>query len=104
MKTQRFISLVFFSLIVWLCQGRDLASPLPQGTKRTKSDANINAIGHRRIDRDPNFYSPQKEKQMGKVLFDEVERSSRFLNDPTILDYIDKLAQNIAKNSDAHMP
>lgn len=80
------------------------ASPLPQTKKRSKSDADINAIGHRHINRDENFYSLDKEKWLGVGLSEQVERSSRLLNDPAVTQYIDKLAQNVAKNSDARLP
>jgi beta-barrel assembly-enhancing protease len=80
----------------------DASSP-PQ-THRSKSDANINAIGHRRIDHGPNFYSSEKEKEIGKKLSEETERSSKLLNDPAVIEYIERVAQNLAKNSDARFP
>lgn len=80
-----------------------LASPPPQ-SHRSKSDANINAIGHRRIDHGPNFYSSEKEKECGKMLAKETERSYKFVNDFAIIEYIERVAQNLVKNSDAQMP
>ena len=80
-----------------------LASPPPH-IHRSKSDADINAIGHRRIEHGPNFYSPEKEKELGKTLAGEMERSYKFLYDPTVTEYIERVARNLAKNSDAQMP
>jgi predicted Zn-dependent protease len=80
-----------------------LASPPPQN-HRSKSDANINAIGHRRIEHGPNLYSSEREKEIGKMLAEETERSYKFVNDPAIIEYIERVAQNLAKNSDAQMP
>jgi predicted Zn-dependent protease len=93
-----------FAFTVCLCVSCAFASPLPQTKKRSKSDADINAIGHRHIDRDENFYSLDKEKRLGVGLSEEVERSSRLLNDPAVTEYIDKVAQNVAKNSDTRLP
>ena len=93
-----------FAFMVCLCVSCAFASPLPQTKKRSESDADINAIGHRHVDRDKNFYSLDKEKRLGVGLSEEVERSSRLLNDPAVTEYIDKVAQKVAKNSDARLP
>jgi beta-barrel assembly-enhancing protease len=76
----------------------------PPQTHRSKSDADINAIGHRRFDPGPNFYSSEKEKECGKTLAEETERSYKLLNDPAVMGYIERVAQNLAKNSDARFP
>jgi predicted Zn-dependent protease len=79
------------------------ASPTRQG-HRSKSDADINAIGHRRIDQGLNFYSSEKEKECGKTLALEMERSHKFLNDSTVKEYIERMTQILARNSDAQVP
>jgi predicted Zn-dependent protease len=66
--------------------------------------ADINAIGKRDLAKTSNFYSPDKEKALGKQLAQEVERSSRMVNDPDVNAYLDALAQKLAKHSDAKMP
>jgi len=104
MNAQPITATKVFAFTVCLCASCAVASPLPQTKKRSQSDADINAIGHRQIDRDENFYSLDKEKRLGAVLAEEVERSSRLLNDPAVTEYIDKVAQNVAKNSDARLP
>jgi predicted Zn-dependent protease len=76
----------------------------PPHIHRSKSDANINAIGHRRIEHGPNFYSSEKEKELGKTLAGEMERFYKFLNDSTVTEYIERVGQNLAKNSDVQMP
>jgi beta-barrel assembly-enhancing protease len=72
--------------------------------KRSRSDKNIDAIGHRKITHDANFYSLAKETELGKNLSVEVERSARLLRDPAIAAYVERLAQKIAQNSDADLP
>jgi len=53
---------------------------------------------------DANFYSPEREKELGKALSQEIERSSKLLNDPIVTEYVGRVAQNVANNSDAHIP
>jgi predicted Zn-dependent protease len=103
MKAEAPSALVVLAFAVWLFGSGAFASPPPQN-KRSKSDADINAIGHRRIVHDENFYSPQKEKELGKTLSQEFERSSKLIEDPVVTDYIERVAQNLANNSDAQFP
>ena len=79
------------------------ASAIAQ-SKRTRSDKDINAIGHRNGGKDVNFYSLDKEKELGKQLATEVERTSKFVDDPVIAEYVNRIAQKIAQNSDARLP
>jgi predicted Zn-dependent protease len=80
-----------------------LASPSPQW-KPSKSDADITAIGHRKIVRGTNIYSLEKEKALGNQLAKQFERSAKFVDDPEIVGYVDRVGQNVARNSDARMP
>lgn len=52
----------------------------------------------------PNFYSSEKEKEIGKKLAEETKWSYKLLNDPAVMGYIERVAQNLAKNSDARFP
>jgi predicted Zn-dependent protease len=79
------------------------ACPPPQ-SKSSPSDSDINAIGRRNVGKGINLYSLDKEKELGKQLAHEVERSSRLIDDPVLTVYLDRIAQNIAKNSDARFP
>jgi predicted Zn-dependent protease len=68
------------------------------------SDADVNAIGNRNVGKGLDFYSLQREIALGKQLAQEVERSSRFVNDPAITGYVNKVGQNLVRNSDARVP
>lgn len=73
--------------------------------KRSKSDRDIAKIGHRKLGNGPqNFYSLEKEKEIGAEESSEFERSTRLLDDPPTNAYLDNLAQAIARNSDAKFP
>jgi predicted Zn-dependent protease len=104
MKGQALTALAVLAFTVCMCGSGALASPHPQSKERSKSDADINAIGNRHVVRGVNFYSVEKEKELGKTLADEVERSSKLVQDPTVTEYIERVAQKVANNSDAGMP
>lgn len=104
MKGQALTPLAVLALTVLTCGSGALASPHPQSNVRSRSDADINAIGNRQIARGVNFYSVEHEKELGKSLADEVERSSKLVQDPTVTEYIERVAQKVANNSDARMP
>jgi len=103
MNSSRTIPLVVLALSVFALGSLLSACPPPQ-TKSSPSDSDINAIGHRDVGKGINLYSLDKEKELGKQLAHEVERSSRLIDDPVLTAYLDRIAQNIAKNSDARFP
>lgn len=73
-------------------------------TKRSKSDADIGSIGHRNIAQGPNFYTTEKEKELGNKLALETEKSYRFVADPSITAFVEQIAKNVQRNSDKHIP
>src|SRR5664279_347779 len=62
------------------------------------------AIGDRDVGKGVNFYSIEKEIALGKGLAQEVERQSKIVNDPVIAEYVNRLGQNLVRNSDAKVP
>lgn len=61
----------------------------------------VSKIGERGVGKSMNFYSIDKEMEMGRELAEEVEMSSRMMLDPKISEYVNRLGQNLARNSDA---
>jgi predicted Zn-dependent protease len=51
-----------------------------------------------------NFYSIEKEIALGKQLAQEVERSAKVIEDPIVSEYVNRLGQNLVRNSDAKVP
>jgi predicted Zn-dependent protease len=51
-----------------------------------------------------NWYSLEKEIALGKQLAQEVERQSRVINDPVVAEYVNRVGQNLVRNSDAKVP
>jgi predicted Zn-dependent protease len=61
-------------------------------------------IGTRDVAKGVNFYSIEKEIALGKQLAQEVTRNASIVDDPVISEYVNRLAQNLARNSDAKFP
>jgi len=62
------------------------------------------AIGDRDVGKGVNFYSIEKEIGLGKQLAQEVERSAKVVDDPVIAEYVNRVGQNLVRNSDAKVP
>jgi hypothetical protein len=51
-----------------------------------------------------NWYSTESEMKEGKGISMEIEKSVKFINDPVVTEYVNRIGQNIVKNSDAKVP
>ena len=78
-------------------QQQDTVNP-----KNSKED--VDAIGNRNVSRKVNFFSIEKEIALGKQLAQEVERSSKMIDDPIVTEYVNRVGQNLVRNSDAKVP
>jgi predicted Zn-dependent protease len=61
-------------------------------------------IGNREVGSGVNFYSLEKEVALGKQLAQEVERSAKVFEDPVVAEFINRMAQNLGRNSDLTVP
>src|SRR5271163_4762824 len=61
-------------------------------------------IGDRNVARGLNFYSLDQEMALGKQLAIEVEKQAKIVDDPIVSEYINRLGQNLARNSDVTFP
>ena len=61
-------------------------------------------IGNRDVGKGVNFYSLEKEIALGKQLAQEVERQAKIVQDPVVAEYVNRLGQNLVRNSDAKVP
>jgi predicted Zn-dependent protease len=61
-------------------------------------------IGNRDVGKGVNLYSIEKEIALGKQLAQEVERSAKIVDEPYAAEYVNRLAQNLARNSDIKVP
>src|SRR5579884_2469803 len=74
----------------------------PKGDKDKKDDPD--AIGDRTVACKVDFYSIEKEIALGKQLAQQVERQSKIINDPVVAEYVNRVGQNLVRNSDAKVP
>jgi len=63
-----------------------------------------NEIGNRNVGKGINFYSVEREIALGKQLAEEVRRQSKLVDDPIIGEYVNRVGQNLVRNSDATIP
>ena len=96
-------SIAIFAL-AFSCSGDVLRACPPPQAQPSRSDEDINAIGHRNVGKGTNLYSLEREKKLGEQLAKEVARSSKILDDPVVTEYINRIGQKIAQNSDARLP
>jgi predicted Zn-dependent protease len=67
----------------------------------------VSAVGNRNVGCSKgmgNWYSLDKQVMWGKQFSEQVEQTSKVVRDPVINEYINRLAQNIVRNSDAKVP
>jgi predicted Zn-dependent protease len=86
-------------------------TPDPEGTQiqKAKHDGgkdDIQAIGNRKIGRRGlgNWYSLESEIGIGREYSQEVESSIKLVEDPVVTEYVNRIAQNLIRNSDAKVP
>jgi len=66
---------------------------------------NPQMIGKRNINKGQiDFYSLDKEAALGRQLAAEIDRESKFVTDPIVTEYVNRVGQNIALHSDAKVP
>src|SRR5881392_1457639 len=78
-------------------QQKDTVTP-----KNSKED--VEAIGNRSVGKGVNLFSLEREISLGKSLAQEVERSSKMIDDPVVTEYVNRVGQNLVRNSDARVP
>jgi predicted Zn-dependent protease len=74
---------------------------------KTGSMKDVSAVGNRNVGCSKgmgNWYSLDKQVMWGKQFSEQVEQTSKVIRDPVVNEYINRLAQNIVRNSDAKVP
>src|SRR3954451_11495095 len=71
-------------------------------TKEKKKDPD--EIGNRDVGKGVNLYSLEKEIAMGKQYAQEIERQAKIIDDPVISEYVNRVGQNLVRNSDVKVP
>jgi predicted Zn-dependent protease len=79
--------------------------PVQQQTTVTpkNSKEDVDAIGNRKLG-GFNMHSIETDIAIGKQYAQEVERSSKLIDDPVVIEYVNRVGQNLVRNSDAKVP
>jgi predicted Zn-dependent protease len=88
-------------LVIWALIAVLMGAALP-GRGEDKKD-NVNAIGDRRVAH-RSIISEEKEIAIGKQYSAEIDKTAKIITDPVINEYVNRVAQNIARNSDLKVP
>jgi predicted Zn-dependent protease len=75
----------------------------PKGVK-PGSEKDVDAVGNRKVGSGVNLYSLEREIALGKQAAQEVERSAKMIDDPVVTEYVNRVGQNLVRNSDAKVP
>jgi len=92
---RRILSLVF---------GAMLAAALTTPGLADNKENDPDQIGNRDVGKGVNFYSLEKEIAIGKQLAQQVEKEAKIVDDPVIAEYVNRIGQNLVRNSDAKVP
>ncbi len=70
------------------------------------SEDDVNSVGNRNIGGRGmgNWYSTNWEISNGKQYSMEIEKSAHMITDPVVVEYVNRVGQNIVKNSDCKVP
>src|SRR4051794_11098565 len=105
MKRRTGMLLGSLAVFCMLGQAQDKAQAAPEKPKKTSNKKkDPDEIGNREVGKGVNFYSLEKEIGLGKQLAQEVERQAKIIDDPVIAEYVNRVGQNLVRNSDAKVP
>jgi len=78
----------------------------PEKVKHGGGKNDVDAVGNRDIGGHGmgNWYSIEKEIAFGKQYAQQVEASVKLIQDPVVNEYVNRIGQNLVRNSDAKVP
>src|SRR5579864_2801500 len=79
----------------------------PDKVKHNGGKADVDAIGDRNVGCKTgvgNWYGVEKQVALGRQYAQQVEASVKLIQDPVITEYVNRVGQNIVRNSDAQVP
>ena len=79
----------------------------PDKVKHDGGKSDVDAVGNRNVGCKTgvgNWYGVEKQIAMGKQYAQQVESTVKLVQDPVITEYVNRLGQNLVRNSDAQVP
>lgn len=80
-----------------------LAASSATAARASDQKDDVDAIGNRKVAH-RSIISEEKEIAMGKQYAEQINRSAKIIKDPVINEYVNRVAQNLARNSDLKIP
>jgi predicted Zn-dependent protease len=105
MKKTRFLTFALAAVFVWgvvPLLAADTPAVKPCSDAKNKMD-DVYCIGQRHVAHH-SIISEQKEVAIGTKYADQINHSAKLVKDPVITEYVNRVEQNIAGNSDAKIP
>jgi predicted Zn-dependent protease len=83
-----------------------IQEPDDSKVKHDGSKKDVDAIGNRKIGGRGlgDWYSLETEINMGKQYAQQIEASVKLIQDPVVTEYVNRIGQNLVRNSDAQVP
>src|SRR6476659_3638913 len=75
--------------------------------KHDGGKTDVDAVGNRNVGCGRgvgNWYSVEKQVAMGRAFAQQVESQVKLVNDPVVTEYVNRVGQNLVRNSDAQVP
>src|SRR5262249_6800446 len=75
--------------------------------KHDGGKTDIDAVGNRNVGCGRgvgNWYSVEKQVAMGRSFAQQLEAQVKLVNDPVVSEYVNRIGQNLVRNSDAQVP
>lgn len=100
------VSLIVFLTTAISAQSQTKAqTPTKAPASALSTKENPELIGKRDINKGQlNFYSLDKEVALGRRISAQVDREAKFVEDPIIVEYINRVGQNLVLHSDSKVP
>ncbi|HZQ91000.1 MAG TPA: M48 family metalloprotease [Terriglobales bacterium] len=85
---------------------KDTKDSIEAGKRGSGGKDDVDAIGNRKMGGRGfgNWYSLESEIRMGKEYAQQVEASVKLISDPVVNEYVNRVGQNLVRNSDAQVP
>ncbi len=79
----------------------------PEKVKHNGGKQDVEAVGNRNVGCKTgmgNWYGVEKQIAMGKQYAQQVELTVKLIQDPVITEYVNRIGQNLVRNSDSQVP
>lgn len=79
----------------------------PDKVKHDGGKKDVEAVGNRNVGCSRglgNWYSVEKQIAMGKAYAQQVESTVKLVQDPVVTEYVNRVGQNLVRNSDSQVP